>query len=460
MTATTVAPRRRRPAPYRRPAGWWPDALGSAAILSLLVVVALWVGNGNVQALDQGWAGVTSLGRLTGLVAADLLLIQVLLMARIPWIERTYGQDRLARWHRIVGFTSFHLMAAHVVLTTLGYAGTARTGVLAQAWELVTTYPGMLLATAGTGLLVMIVVTSMRAARRRLRYESWHLLHLYAYLGVGLALPHELWTGAEFTGSAAATVYWWTAYALAAGSVLVFRLGVPVWRSARHRLTVAAVVPEADGVVSVYLRGRHLDRLPVRAGQFFCWRFLDGPGWSRAHPYSLSAAPRSDRLRITVKELGDGSGRIARLRPGTRVLIEGPYGRLTGAARTGGRVTMLACGVGITPLRALLEEQRYRPGDAVLLYRARTAADLVFRAELDALAHARGIRLAYLLGPRASADSWLPAGYRGGLRDLVPDIAAHDVYVCGPDSWMSAAAKAARAAGVPDERLHLERFSW
>jgi len=142
------------------------------------------------------------------------------------------------------------------------------------------------------------------------------------------------------------------------------------------------------------------------------------------------------------------------------VLIEGPYGRLTGAARTGRRVTMLACGVGITPLRALLEEQRYGPGDAVLLYRARTAADLVFRAELDALAHARGIRLAYLLGPRAGAGSWLPAGYRGGLRDLVPDIARHDVYVCGPDPWMTAAATAARAAGVPDERIHLERFSW
>jgi ferredoxin-NADP reductase len=165
-------------------------------------------------------------------------------------------------------------------------------------------------------------------------------------------------------------------------------------------------------------------------------------------------------LRITVKELGDGSGRIARLRPGTRELIEGPYGRLTGAARTGRRVTMLACGVGITPLRALLEEQRYRPGDAVLLYRARTAADLVFRAELDALAHARGIRLGYLLGPRAGADSWLPAGYRGGLRDLVPDIAGHDVYVCGPDPWMAAAAQAARTAGVPEERIHLERFSW
>jgi len=161
-----------------------------------------------------------------------------------------------------------------------------------------------------------------------------------------------------------------------------------------------------------------------------------------------------------VKELGDGSGRVARLRPGTRVLIEGPYGRLTGAARTGRGVTMLACGVGITPLRALLEELRYPPGGAVLIYRARTAADLVFRAELDALAMARGIRLAYLLGPRAGDRSWLPAGYRHRLRDLVPDVASHDVYICGPEEWMTAAAQAARYAGVPAPRIHLERFTW
>jgi ferredoxin-NADP reductase len=318
----------------------------------------------------------------------------------------------------------------------------------------------MLLATAGTALLVLVVVTSLRAARRRLRYESWHLLHLYAYLGVGLALPHELWTGTEFLDSTVATVYWWTAYALAAGAVLIYRLGLPAWRSLYHGLRVTRVVPEADGVVSVYLHGRRLDRLPVRAGQFFLWRFLDGPGWSRAHPYSLSAAPRTDGLRITVKEAGDEYRRLTRLRPGTRVLIEGPYGRLTGAARSRRKITLLACGVGITPLRALLEEQPYRPGDAVLLYRARDASDLVFRAELEALARARGVRLAYLLGPRGRADSWLPVGYRRDVRHLVPDIADHDVYLCGPDPWMAAAAESVRRAGVPPERIHVERFTW
>ncbi|MFD0575311.1 ferredoxin reductase family protein [Dactylosporangium darangshiense] len=329
---------------------WWADAVGIAAGVSLLVVIALWInGGGAGEVAGGGWAAVTAIGRLPGLLAADLMLLQVLLLARIPAVERAFGQDRLARWHRWTGFTSFHLMAAHVVLIVLGYAGQAHANAFAELWDLVTQYPGMLLAAAGTAALVMVTVTSVRAARRRLRYESWHLLHLYAYLGVGLALPHQLWTGADFIGSPAARAYWWTLYAAAAGAVLVFRVGMPLWRSRLHALRVGEVRAEGPGLVSVYLRGRRLDRLPVRAGQFFLWRFLDGPGWSRAHPYSLSGPPRDDLLRITVKDLGDGSARVAGLRPGTRVLIEGPYGRLTGETYRGGPVTMLACGVGVTP---------------------------------------------------------------------------------------------------------------
>ncbi|MDT5031351.1 MAG: hypothetical protein QOC94_1522 [Actinoplanes sp.] len=152
-----------------------------------------------------------------------------------------------------------------------------RSGVWSEGWSLLTRYPGMLLATAGTALLTAVVVLSVRAARRRQRYETGHLLHLYAYLG-GLALPHQLWTGADFTVSAPARVYWWSLYGSALAAVLAFRVGLPVWRSAYHRFRVAQVGTEAPGVVSVYIRGHRLDRLPVSAGQFFLWRFLDGPG--------------------------------------------------------------------------------------------------------------------------------------------------------------------------------------
>jgi predicted ferric reductase len=452
---------RRRP--VRR---WWADLAGSAALFSVVAVAALWLHNGGVAAFFHPGGPATSIGRLAGLIASDLLLLQVLLMARIPWVERSYGQDMLARRHRLVGFLSFWLMLGHVVLITVGYARSGGGGVVGEAWDLVVTYPGMVLAAAGTALLVLVVVLSVRAARRRQRYETWHLIHLYAYLGVGLALPHQLWTGADFTGSVVARWYWWGLYAAALGAVLVFRLGLPVLRSAYHRLRVHSVVSEAPGVTSVYLSGHRLDRFPARAGQFFLWRFLDGPGWTRAHPYTLSAAPAGDLLRITVKDLGDGSSRVAALRPGTRVLVEGPYGALTADHVDGGRkVLLVAAGVGITTMRALLDDFTASGTEVTLLYRIRRPADAVFRTELDDAGRRHRVRVVYLDGGRARPGSWLPAGFApvsdtAGLLWLVPDVTDHEVYLCGPPSWMSAVRASLREAGVGAGRIHAEEFAW
>lgn len=446
---------------------WWRASTRDALIVSLLLVTGLWAYPHGVTDLGAGTAAaLTSLGRLTGLIASDLLLVQVLLMARVPVLERAWGQDELARLHRLVGFTSFDLMLAHIALIGLGYAGLdgrGESGLPGELWDMTWNLSGVLLSVAGTVCLVLVVVTSVRAARRRLRYESWHLLHLYAYLGVGLALPHQLWSGADFLANPVATLYWWSAWACAAGAVLGYRVGLPLYRTVRHRLVVAAVVPEVPGVVSVHLTGRHLDELPVRAGQFLVLRFLARPGASRAHPYSISVAPSPHALRVTVKDLGDGSGQIAALHPGTRVLVEGPYGRLTAEHRTTRGVLLLGAGIGITPLRALAEEFPQHPGDVVVVHRVRSLAEAVFRAEFEELGRAYGLRLVLVPGPR-SGQSWAPAaaGRDGAaaLRTIVPDIAEREVFVCGPDAWMTAALGAARRSGVPEHRLHAERFAW
>jgi predicted ferric reductase len=455
-----------RPRPRRTPA-WWRDAVSVSCWASALIVVLLWLSGRGLQLLGSGPADLLiSTGRLTGLVAADLLLVQVFLMARVPMIERSYGQDELARRHRLVGFYSFNLLLAHIALIIVGYTLRDHGNLIRETWTVVTSYGGMLLAVAATIALTLVAVTSVRLARRALRYESWHLLHLYAYAGVGLSIPHEIWTGQDFSTSRLAQVYWWSTYALAAGAIVLYRVGLPIWRTLRHAITVTSVVRESGDVVTVQLAGRGLHRLGVQAGQFLVFRFLDGPGWSRGNPYSLSAPPRHNRLRITAKDAGDGSRRLAGLRPGTKVLIEGPYGRLTGQRRVGRRVAMLACGIGITPLRALLEDLPYAPGDAVLVYRARSAPDLVFRAELDELAQQRGITIHYLLGRRiADRNSWLPQEAAGwddaaALTALVPNLWSYDVFVCGPDPWMDAVAGAALKAGLPATQLHQERFTW
>jgi DMSO/TMAO reductase YedYZ heme-binding membrane subunit len=255
--------------------------------LGLLLVTYWWDADGGIADLADWESGLTSLGRLSGLWAAQLLLLQVLLMSRLPPLEHAFGRDRLARIHRVIGFLSFYLMITHIVLIIAGYASGQWSAVLKTTWELITSYGGMLLAVAGTACLIMVVITSIRAARRRLRYESWHLLHLYGYLGVGLALPHQLWTGQEFLLSPAATLYWWTLWAAAAGAVVVWRVWLPVWRSARFQLRVAGVVRESSDVVSVYLTGRQLDPSRVRTDVSAAGP-VPNQGWFSPAPVSAS----------------------------------------------------------------------------------------------------------------------------------------------------------------------------
>lgn len=427
-------------------------------------VVYLWIAGQGLQDLGHGQV-MMSVGRLSGLVASVLLLVQVFLMARVPVLERSWGQDRLTAVHRKIGFTSFWLMLAHIVTITIGYSGNTLGALWSTLSDLVLNYPGMLLAVAGTLSLFMVVATSIRAARRRMRYQSWHLLHLYAYLGAGLALPHQLWTGQEFLRSTTSTVFWWSVYAVALGSVLLWRLGLPVWRSARHRIRVESVQTDPSGATTVTMHGRRIHDLRARSGQFFQFRFLDGPGWSRAHPFSLSASPASGRLRISVAPVGPGSGRLRHLQPGTRVLIEGPYGLLHEGVRTRRKVLLMAAGIGIAPLRALLEDLQQEPDDVTVIHRVSSPDRAALRGEVELLTQQHGARYHVVAGPREPrVPTWLPASDHPvdpsrALLDLVPDLARHDVYLCGSGPWMDLAQHALLRGGLPPQHLHREDFS-
>ncbi|GAA1694973.1 ferric reductase-like transmembrane domain-containing protein [Microbacterium sediminicola] len=444
----------------------WNLAATTVIWLTSLFVAGLWVAGGGIQALFAfDYASLNSLGRLTGLVASNLLLYQVILMARIPLFEKGFGKDGITRMHRLVGFWSFSLMIAHIALLVWGYAAQVGINPLVQLWEFVWDYPGMLLATVGTALIVIVAFTSMRTARKKLRYESWHLLHLYAYIGVGLALPHQLWTGADFLSSPLATAYWWTLWAVAAAAILVFRIGVPLARTLRHRVKVARVEPDGTGGVAVTMTGRHLASLKARSGQFFLWRFLDGPGASRANPFSLAAAPDGRTMTISARIVGDGTARLATLRPGTPVMIEGPYGVMTGAARTGRKLLMFGAGAGVAPLVALLESEPYDRGEATLITRDH-APDAALRQDAIAeLVRTRGVRHVALHGTRArTGSSWLPnshARWQGSdaIRHLAPDLDQYDVFLCGPEPWMAAVKTDLRRAGVAADRIHSESFT-
>src|SRR3954466_10633581 len=317
------------------------------------------------------------------------MVIVVVLVARVPPLERAVGQDRLVAWHRKLGPWPLYLLLAHAVLITVGYARQAHAGVLHELGRLLWTYPGIVAATVGSILLFAAGISSYRLARRRMAYETWWSVHLYTYLALFLSFSHQVDTGASFVGHPVARRGWTRLGVGTLGGVGGARIGLPVWRSLRHQVRIVAVTPEGPGVVSILLRGRKLDRLPVAGGQFFHWRFLRRGLWWQAHPYSLSAAPAGDLLRLTVKGLGDHSSALARIRPGTRVAIEGPYGTFTADTVERDRVLMIGAGVGTAPVLALLQELS-PPADVTVILRGSTRDDLVLRDEIAAEVGRRG----------------------------------------------------------------------
>jgi predicted ferric reductase len=444
-------PRRAPHKPVRRP-GLVHVALAGAGVgLGATTALAVTAETGAQLRAAGGLA--TFAGSITGLAGTYLALMMVLLVSRVPFVEHVLGLDGLLRWHRRLAAWPVSLLVAHSAFITVGYDQAARSGLLRQVATLLSSYPDVLSATAGLALMCLAAVISIRAVRSRLRRETWWTVHLVMYLALALSFLHVIVLGPSFVGHPLTQVIWIALWLATAGLVLGYRLLLPVLRSLRYQLRVVEVRAEGPRVVSVICAGRRLDRLAVSGGQFFCWRFLAPGLWWQAHPYSLSALPQPPYLRLTVKSVGDHSAALARLRPGTRVMIEGPYGVFTRQARHQRRVLLIAAGIGVTALRALLEDLP-SAADPVVLVRASSERDLVLRRELHDLVRSRQGRLHELIGPREAAglDDW-------SLPRLVPDVDRRDVYVCGPAGFVADIAWLAAYLGVPDEAIHHEAFA-
>jgi predicted ferric reductase len=422
-------------------------ALGAAAVLTVW-----WRDTPTIQGTGDL---LTSAGDILGLLASYGFVILVGLMARLPPLERGIGTDRLARWHAMGGRYVITLVTGHVVFIVWGYAASAHESVTGETVSLLTTVPDVLMATVAWFLLLGVAAFSARAARRRLSYETWYYAHLYTYLAMGLAFSHQFADGPSFAASEDARIVWSAMYITVGAAIVWYRILTPLRKAARHRFTVMSVQPEAPGIVSVYITGHDLHRLGAEPGQFFRWRFLTRRHAWQSHPYSLSAMPRPDMMRITVKARGDHSDSMAYLRPG---IAEGPYGAFT-PSLNGRRVLLIAGGVGITPIRAMFAAlPRRLPNAITLIYRASHPRDVVFRRELDAIAADRGVSVHYVIGSR----EWL--GYdpleAGELQGLVPGLHRYEAYVCGPPGMTEAAISSLRDAGMPRRRIHHESFDF
>jgi predicted ferric reductase len=447
------------PIPDDRPPA---EAISGNRLLTVLLFfsglatsVAFWVFDTHAGAVNDTPTLMLAAGRILGLVAGYLLFIQLIMMSRVSWLEDWVGARDLLRWHRWLGTTLVVTVLAHIVFIVYGYALTANSGVVDQGWTIITTFPSMIKALIATGILVAISLMSARVARSKLPYELWHLIHLTAYLVLLLGYGHQVATGADLSGRFA-KVFWPGLTALVISSLVWGRLIEPIWLNARHRFEVAEVVSEGGNTFSIYIGGRNLDKLPAQAGQFMRWRFLTRNGWWQSHPFSLSAAPNREWLRLTVTAVGGHTKLLATMKPGTPIWAEGPFGVFTAQRRTRRRALLIAGGSGIAPIRALLEDM---PPDTIVIYRAGRPDELVFRGELEELAEQRDAWVRYIVGSRNDPGPrrlFTPSGLLG----LVPDVSRRDVFLCGPPGLVQTAVGTLRELDVPDSQLHLDPFEF
>ena len=445
------------PHPVRR----WMHRVGFPAaavvfvVANVAIITALWLNHGGLPHRASAANVYLALGQLTALYGTFAALVQVLLMARVPWLDRRFGMDRLAKWHKWTGFSLAWTLLAHVIFSTMGWAIGDGKGNIGEFLSLNATENTVLLATIGFVLLAVVAFSSVRIARRKLSYELWFWVHLLAYVMLVVSFPHIVVLGSDFDHHKWNTRYWVVLYALMVGAVVVHRLGGPMRNFLRHSFQVGGVTNEAEGVASLHITGKRLDRLHIGAGQFVIVRFLSRGWWFKAHPFSVSGV-RPGSLRLTVKDLGNDSGRISRLHVGTRVIVEGPYGAFTQSARSKKRVFLIAGGIGITPIRALFEQLHGGPGDVTLLYRAPAEDHLLFRDELDTIAAIRGFDVHYVCGSRHQHDAVFDPE---NLERIAPGLTERDVYICGPTDMVHAAKRGLRDAGVKANRIHHEDFA-
>lgn len=426
----------------------------------LAASVALFLADGGAGQFTSLGDGLLALGTVAGLLSTALMCLMVMLVARVPLIDRAFGQDKATILHTRVGNWVVYLVLAHAILLLTGYAISDSDDLLTSFASLWDGNTDFMWACVGLVLLVIITLVCIASVRRQFAYELWYVIHLLTYAAIVASLPHQFSMSGILAAGTLSRTLWIGVFLVTLFCLLTFRVFLPVFSTLQTRPVVSNVQRVGADAVSITVTGHRLDRLEARGGQWFQWRFLTPTLFFQPHPFSLSADPTGTTARITVRNLGAGSGRLQKLKPGTRVLVEGPYGTFTESSRTRGRVVLAGAGIGIAPIRALLESLPDREAEAVVILRASSPGELYLADEVRDLCEERQLTLFELVGNRAGAR-WLPASHSGEhLSDFVPWVADADVYACGPTAWMEAFFEDARLCGVPAEQMHRESFDW
>lgn len=428
-------------------------------LVNLLIICAFWW-NGSGQFLTQSIGdALIALGRLLGLLAVYLILLQVLLIGRAVWMEKTFGLDKLSQVHRLNGKIALFFILLHPILLVSGYSTVAKVNPVNQFLTFVTSYEAVLQAGLAVILFIIIVFTSLYIVRKKLKYEIWYFVHLFTYLAILLAFGHQLKNGRDFLTNSFFAYYWYGLYIFVFGNHLIFRFTRPVYLFVKHRFYVEKVVRETPDAVSIYISGKNLKDFTIDPGQFMFLRFLTKDFWWQSHPFSLSKVPDSKNLRVTIKNVGDFTSIVNRIKKRTPVIVDSGYGIFTQKEAKSNKILFIAGGIGITPVRSLIEQMGSLRKNVVLIYSSKRKKDVVFKREIDSLLKKYNLRVYYVLSQEKAAGFIHGRIDTGIITKLVKDLSRREVYICGPVNMIDALRKDLIKIRISPSVIHFEKFS-
>lgn len=387
----------------------------------------------------------TTFSTLLGGVGFLLMTCSVILATRLEVFEEMFGGlDRMYQVHRVAGtFTAVFALVHFFIIPKELPAGV---DPVANS-----TFPS---AQIGMAAMVLLVIGLFVALNRKISYSRWRNPHKVMALVYILVIGHFMNAPGIFFERFSASGIVLILAALVGTVALVYTAFGMNKRTAQHYTIEAVNALERATEVVLKPVG---DMLKFKPGQFAFVEF-QGKGWSEPHPFTISSAPGEDRLRFTMKVLGDWTRKVREeLKPGGDVIVRGPYGRFDASKTDSKKQVWIAGGIGLTPflskLRAMdADDDR----DIHFAYAARNREEAIFLEELQAIEAERDNLTLYSFfsedGDFARVDA-AKERLPGALTD-------YEYFICGPKPMVEGLMKDLKKEGVKRKAMHVEAFEF
>ncbi len=355
-----------------------------AASLPSVIVTIAWSVHRWVK-LDSSLAYFSgAVGNLCGLTGMSLFILMALTGMRFPLIEKTFGLDRLMRFHIMAGPLAVFLFISHALLRFV------KTSLLSQdGWQwsfLFSVNTDDIGLNIGKIALAVVILAAglAKLGRYFIPYNFWKPLHFLLYAAIPIGFVHALIKGDDLIEFPYNYVFYiLTIIFFISFTYRMYYLAV----RKKHFITVFEdAYRETHDTSTFYFKREAGDdsfsrRMP---GQFAVVRFLKSGSWSEPRPFTVSSEPGADRISLTVKNTGRFTAGIHFLEKGAKVLCEGPYGIFYPDFKQEKNLVLIAGGVGITPFLSILRHINKEKENCkiTLIWSVKTPEDIIAEDEL------------------------------------------------------------------------------